>query len=150
MGPSFGGLDASGLTLGLQFEQGAPVILRRDLYERGKGIVPVFEQSTRPRAAGVEMMALQEDAQPHCIKAQWVAHAVVVNARRALPRPVLGVGIIFFSCIDRFELYLALVAEARKAAVRVPDIRNAARHTGGEIAAGVADHRDDPAGHVLA
>src|SRR5215472_149007 len=96
------------------------------------------------------MMALQEDAQPRGIKAQRVAHAVVVNVRRTLPWPVIGVGIVvIFSRSDRFELYLALVAEARKAALRVPDISDAARHAGSEIASSVADHRDDAAGHVF-
>src|SRR5215469_6140041 len=97
------------------------------------------------------MMTLQENAQPRGIKAQWVAHPVVVNARRALPRPVLGVGIIvIFIGSDRFEFNLVAIAEARKAAVRIPDIGDATRHAGCEIAARVADYCDDPAGHVLA
>src|SRR5215472_7731318 len=96
------------------------------------------------------MMALQEDAQPRGIKAQRVAHAVVVNVRRTLPWPVIGVGIVvIFSRSDRFELDLALVAEARKTTLRVPDISDAARHAGSEIASSGADHRDDAAGHVF-
>src|SRR6202011_6382969 len=45
---------------------------------------------------------------------------------------------------------LALIAQAREPALRVPDIADAARHAGGEIAPGVADHDDHAAGHILA
>ena len=39
---------------------------------------------------------------------------------------------------------------ARTAAVRVVDIGDAARHAGGEVAADLAEHDDDAAGHVFA
>src|SRR5207302_2607121 len=116
--------------------------------ERG---VPIFEEGARPRTAGEQVMALEQDAQPRSVEAQRVAHAVVMNARRALPRPVVRIGIIVGRGPgDRLEVDLALIAEAREAAFRVPDVSNAARHAGGKVAPGIADHDDDAAGHVFA
>src|SRR5271165_4387268 len=145
----FGSLDAGSFPLRPQFQKSAPVVLRRDLYKGRDRVVPVFEEGARPRATGEQVMALEQDAQPRGIETQRVTHAVVVDARRALPRPLAGV-VLILGQGDGFELDLAVVAKARRAALRVPDIGDAARHAGGEIAAGITDHDDDPAGHIFA
>src|SRR5260370_34504243 len=96
-------------------------------------------------------MALDQDAQPRRVEAQRVAHAVVMTAGRALPWTLVAVGIVIeLGWGDRLEVDLALIAQAREAAPRVPDIGNAPRHAGREIAPGVADHDDHAAGHVFA
>src|SRR5204863_7797643 len=46
--------------------------------------------------------------------------------------------------------YLFLVAQPVELALRVPHISDAYRHAGGKIAPGLAEHDDDPAGHVFA
>src|SRR5713101_10193321 len=51
---------------------------------------------------------------------------------------------------DRLELDHGEVAAPRERAVLVQDIGDAAAHAGGEIAAGLAEHDDRAAGHVLA
>src|SRR5436190_1529433 len=76
------------------------------------------------------------------------AHAVVVHAARALAR--LAVLVAVLAGGDAFEIDRSGVAEAGEPTRRVPDIGDAARHAGGEIAPGIAEHDDDPAGHVFA
>src|SRR5580693_3172869 len=96
-------------------------------------------------------MALEQDAQSGSVEAQRVAHAVVMDARRALPRPLVSVGVVVgLGLGNRFELDLTLIAEAGEAALRVPDIGNPARHSGREIAPRIADHDDHAAGHIFA
>src|SRR6185436_15112620 len=78
-------------------------------------------------------------------------HAIVVDARRPLSRPIARLRIVVgLGRGNRLELDLVLIAETREPSLRVPDIGNAARHAGREIAPGIADHDDDAAGHVLA
>ena len=48
------------------------------------------------------------------------------------------------------EIDAGMVADIRKPAARVIDIGDAARHARREIAPGIAENRDDAAGHVLA
>ena len=54
---SFGGFRAGRQPLSLQFEKGAPVVLRHDLHKTDECIVPVFEEVARALAAGEEVMA---------------------------------------------------------------------------------------------
>src|SRR5438270_13484391 len=114
---SFGGVDAGGLALCLQFEESTRVVRRRDIGEWRERGVPIFEEGARPRTAGEQVMALEQDAQPRSVEAQRVAHVVVMNARRALPRPVVRVGIIVgLGRGDWLVCDLALIAEARAVA----------------------------------
>src|SRR4051812_6672289 len=95
-------------------------------------------------------MPFEQDAQSRRVEAQRVAHAVVMNARRALPRSLLPVGIVVgLGGGDRLEIDLALIAEACEPAPWVPDVSDAARHAGRKIAPGIADHDDHAAGHVF-
>src|SRR5690242_4711967 len=70
-----GGHWGGGLALGLQFEEGAAVILGGHLDKGGERLFPVFEEEAGPRAAGEEVVALDEDAQPLGVKAQRITHA---------------------------------------------------------------------------
>src|SRR5437868_6583397 len=88
MSRSFGGLDASSLPLGLQFQKSAPVVLWCDLHKRSERVVPVFQKCASPGAAGEQMVAFEQNAQSCGIEAQRVAHTAVMDARRALARPV--------------------------------------------------------------
>src|SRR5258707_7642327 len=84
------------------------------------------------------------------MEAQGIAHAAVLDAGRALPRPVWIVGGAAVGGPHRLELDHRRVAQLAEAAARIPDIGDAARHAGGEVAAGLAEHHDDSAGHVFA
>jgi hypothetical protein len=97
----------------------------------------------------MQLVARNQDAQPLRVVAQHVAHAVVVDAERALLRPA-GALVLVGLARNRFELDLREVAAVAEAAVLVVDVGDAARHAGGEVATGLAEHRDDPAGHVFA
>src|SRR5205823_3997420 len=85
---SLGGGHPGGVALCLQFHEGAPVVLRHDLDEGGQRVVPVLEERTGAGAAGQQVVALDQDAQALAVEAQWVAHAVIDDIRRALARPV--------------------------------------------------------------
>src|SRR5580765_2914079 len=78
-----------GLTLRPQLQQGAPIIPRRHLNEAGKCVVPVFEKQASTGAASEQVMPFDQYAQARCIEAQRVAHAVVSDARSALPGALL-------------------------------------------------------------
>src|SRR5439155_12134142 len=52
--------------------------------------------------------------------------------------------------VERLELDHLVVDERRETVVRIVDVRDAARHARGEVAAGGTEHHDTPAGHVLA
>src|SRR6266851_8373214 len=134
-----------GLALGLQFQESAAIVLRRYLDEGGEGCIPVFEEIAGSGAAGEEVVALDQDAQPLGVEAQRVAHTVVDDIRRALARAVSAIGVILALVrllADRFEIDPGMVAEARETAFRVIDIGDPARHAGGEVAPGLAEHDD--------
>src|SRR3984893_801669 len=61
--PSSGGFRAAREPLGLQFEKGTPVILRRDLHKSGDRIAPVFQECVRSGTDGEQGMAFEENAE---------------------------------------------------------------------------------------
>src|SRR5206468_9267511 len=136
----FSGFGASREPLSLQLQQSAAVVLWRDFHKRRDSIAPVFQECARPGAAGEQVMTFEENTQSCGVETQRVAHAVVMDTRRALPRAVVRVSIVVGPGGDnRFELDLVAIAQAGEAALRVPDIGDAARHAGGEIPPGIAD-----------
>ena len=110
--------------------------------------VPIVQQLLGARAAGVQQMALDQDAQPFGVEAQQIAHAGIGHADRAL----LGqIGVI--GAVGRRDLLQpdhGQIAALFETAVLVEDIGDAARHAGGEIAPRLAQHHDHAAGHIFA
>src|SRR5690349_5482067 len=70
-----------------RLQQHTLVVSRHHLDEAWQGALPVLEQLARPRAAGVQVMPRDQDAQPLGVEAQHVAHAVVLDVVRTLARP---------------------------------------------------------------
>ena len=67
-----------------QLGQRPAVFDRHHHYEVRQRVRPIGEQLRRLGAAGRQLMALEQDAQPFRIVAQRMAHAGVVHARGAL------------------------------------------------------------------
>ncbi len=65
-------------------------------------------------------------------------------------RRMLALGFLFLRTQHRFQRHHRQIAFARKVAVRVIHIGNAARHAGGKIAPGFTQHHYRAAGHVFA
>src|SRR5581483_3098824 len=99
----------------------AAVVLRHDLDELGRELVPQREHLPGARALGIGRVALEHLFQ---------------FAEIALVEP-----------LERHRLLVAAVLER---SVLVEHIGDAARHAGGEVAPGLADDGDAPAGHVFA
>src|SRR5690349_16296573 len=70
-----------------RLQQRALVVLRHHLDEARQDAVPVLEQLARPRRTSVQMVPLDQDAQPLGVEPQDVAHAVVLDVVGALARP---------------------------------------------------------------
>ena len=122
----------------LKLRQRAPIFARHDLDEMLQRVRPVGEQRRGLGAAGRELMALEQDAQPFGIVAERMAHAVVMDARRVLRRRAIsprGAG-----RSDAFERDALEIALALQRAFGIVDIGDAARHARGEVAADRAKH----------
>jgi hypothetical protein len=130
--------------LGLQFGEGAAVVLRHDLDKGGDRIVPVLE-GWRARALPVKRWWRSGGCR-RCASAHQVAHAAVDDADRALARALSSPPSPSSSA--RFEIDPAWL-QGREAAP-VVDMGDPARHPGGEVAPGLAEDDDDPAGRVFA
>ena len=85
------------------------VVGRHDLDEAGERSVPVAEDLARLGAAGVELVALDQHAQPLGVVAQHVAHPGVVDVARALQGPP-GAVLLVARGADRRQLDLRGVA----------------------------------------
>ena len=71
-----------------------------------------------------------------------------VNCEMILDRLLQFDDVLVFS--KRFEFHHFGVAALREYAVRIPHVRNASAHAGGEVATGFAQHDYTAAGHVFA
>src|SRR3954454_25077008 len=141
-------LRSHGFETRLKLRQRAPIFARNDLHEMLERVGPVGEQCGGFGAAGRELMPLEQDAQPFGVVAERMAHAGVVDARRFLRRRALSPGRAGRS--DAFERHALEIALALKRGFGVVDVRDAAGHARGEVAADWAEHADDAAGHIFA
>ena len=125
------------------------IVARHDLDEFAQRGLPVIQQGARPGRSGVQVVAFQEDAQAFRIVAQVIAHAVVIDALRALLRTARAILCIRLGA-DRQNVDLSRVAQRGKAGVRIIDIGDPARHARRKVASGLAQHGHYAAGHVFA
>ena len=112
-------------------------------------LLPIVEQVFGAGAAGVHEVSFDQDFQPLGVERQHVAHAAVLDGGCTLAwraRLVTGAG----SHRHRIQQDHRAIAEVLEDAFRIVDIGNATRHAGCEIAPSLAQHHDNPAGHVLA
>ena len=93
-------------------------------------------------------MALDQDPQAFGVKAQQIAHARIEDADGTLLGKFRIVAAHRLSQL--FQLDLGQVAALLEIAGLVINIGDAARHAGGEIAPGLAQHRHHAAGHIFA
>jgi hypothetical protein len=84
-------------------------------------VVPCVEQLGRPLRAGVQLVPLDEDAQPLGVVPQHVAHAEVVDVLRALLRPS---GAVFLVGLGRERQHVdhRRVAQLGERAVGIVDV----------------------------
>ena len=84
------------------------------------------------------------------VVAGHVAHHVDAAVPRKIAAGVMVLLHHLFFRVHRLELDHRQVAALGEVAGFVEHISDAARHAGGEVAPGLADHHHDAAGHVLA
>ena len=136
------------LLLGLHVEKRACVIGRHDLDEVRQRLVPVVEQLARARAAGVEQVPLDQDAQPFGVEASmspmplFSTEGARCSGASASGPPSAGFTGSSFT-IDGLQ-------RLAKRLVGIVDVGHAARHAGRKVAPGLAQHDDHAAGHVFA
>src|SRR5947207_13813757 len=95
-------------------------------------------------------MARDQDAQPLGVILREVGGYVDAAMRFQVVGVAVDLVADLFLGRDRLELDHRHVAAFLERAVLVEHIGDTARHAGGEVAAGRADHHDDAAGHVFA
>ena len=104
----------------------------------------------RPGRAGVARVIGDQLVQTLGVEPAHVAHHVdPAVALEIAARMVMALHHLFLSR-DRLEFDHRQVAALSEVAGLVEHVGDAARHAGGEIAPGLADDDDDPAGHVFA
>src|SRR5207302_11302873 len=141
-------LRSHGFETGLKLRERAPIFAGNDLHEMLERIGPIGQQCGSLSAAGRDLMALEQNAQPFRIIAERMAHAGIVYARRALRRRAVSPRRAGRS--DAFQGNAFEIALALKRAFGVVDVSDAARHARREVAADRAEHADDAAGHIFA
>src|SRR5690606_14289193 len=126
------------------FAQCAAVFGGHDLDEFAARGFPVAQDFAGAEAAGIAEVVFDEPAQDGFVGIALAAALDAVPVLAVVLRQLLGVR------RNRFELDHGQVAALPEAAVRVPYVGDAARHAGGEVAAGAAQHHHGAAGHVFA
>src|SRR5574337_738555 len=116
----------------------APVFVREDLNEARSRGVPVVDDLARTQASGPGVVLLDQRAQQ------------VLVGLAAVPEAAVDRRLLFGARQHLLERDHRGVAAAGELAVLVPDVGDAARHPGGEVAPGASEHDRGAAGHVLA
>ncbi len=95
-------------------------------------------------------MARDQVMQAMRVESAQVRHDVDQAVRFQIARVVEDPRVDVFLARHRLELDHGHIAARGERAVVVEHVGDAARHAGGEIAAGAAEHHHDAAGHVFA
>ena len=145
----FGRLHRSRLLL-RHFLQGAAIFERHHFAELGQIGAPILEDMRGAARSRKLRMARDQEIEPPRVEAAHVAHHLdpAMSAEIAGMVVVARIDVLFVG--HRLDIHHRHVAAAAETAVFIEHIGDAARHPGGEVAAGVAEHNHDAAGHVLA